>query len=403
MSLRTVGLAGFGFLFLAAASASQTTTAPTITSLSPHSGAPGDQIQITGTNLGYFVLNVVFTGPNGTQISTTVAPSPTILTLQVPRLAATGPVFVLVPDGQGGFNQTNTLNFTRAPGLRIRASKRDISAGERDDLLVAFFGTASPQVVQWSADVGAIDAGGHYTAPGSLQTDQFANITGCLQGTSICDSITLSLHPLRITPDAPVVKLEHDIDLQATVGGSLVYPVWHDLSGVGTLESTGEYQAPEFPHQGGSVSLSAEYQGSQAQTFVGVTGGFPGLVNRLADYVDSSSFTLPSRLQPTSVAVSDTRAYVLSSPGPPLAPGIACIDVYDIKDPVHPVWLGSAESATDGNLFLSHHKLYSVGQPRPFNFIPVMAAYEFRGELPVLNSWQVLPDGAPWTFAQGIV
>lgn len=404
MNLRSAVLICLGLLFFANPSTSQTTAASSITSLSPSSGAPGDTIQINGTNFGFQVLTVVFTGPSGTQVSSLALPFQSFITVQVPSSAATGPVFVLVPDGQGGVNPTNALTFTRTPGLRIRATKRDISAGESDDFLVAFFGSDSSLVVQWSADLGTIDERGHYTAPGSLQTDQFAHVTGCIQGTSICDSLMLGLHPFRITPDAPVVKLGQDTELKATADGAPIYPVWQNLSGVGTLEPGGEYAAPASPLQGGSVQISAQFQGKQQQTSVGVTGGFPGLVNRISDYLDFSFFGLQSYTNPSSVAASHNRVYVLSHQLTHLfQPSVSYIDVYDIDDPVHPVWVTSAESATDGQLFFYRGKLYSVGQSVPFSGNRVMAAYELRGELPVLSSWQLLPDGAPWTFTQGIV
>ena len=144
--------------------------APTITSISPVQGRPGDVITISGTNFGTLLQTVVFSGPDGISIPIFVNQgSPTSLTVQVPLQTVSEPLFVQVPLGGGSFSNSNSVPFVRLPDLRIRAPQIDLGAGESESFQVAFFGTSTPQVVAWTANQGSITSAGTYTAPGSLE------------------------------------------------------------------------------------------------------------------------------------------------------------------------------------------------------------------------------------------
>jgi hypothetical protein len=95
---------------------------PTITSISPPQGGPGDQIQIIGIDFGYLVQTVVFSGPGGLSIAIPVSQgSPGSLTVSVPLQAATGPLFVQVPGANGTATNSQLRVYTPA---RLANSRR---------------------------------------------------------------------------------------------------------------------------------------------------------------------------------------------------------------------------------------------------------------------------------------
>ena len=226
---------------------------PTIISLSEAQGRPGDEIQISGNNLGVLTQTVVFSGPSGIPIAITAEPnsSPSTVYVPVPLQTATGSVFVQVPDGKGNFVNSNPLLFTRLPDLRIRTSVKDLGAGESTTLQLAIFGSTTPQSVVWSSDVGRINNTGAYIAPASVQSDTFAHISACIEGTHTCDTLLVGLHPFRLAPIAPVVPLGAALQLQALVAGAPVTSAWSQISGGGTLLTDGAYTASATASDGG--------------------------------------------------------------------------------------------------------------------------------------------------------
>ncbi|WP_324673676.1 FG-GAP-like repeat-containing protein [Hymenobacter sp. GOD-10R] len=87
----------------------QTPIAPTITSVSPASGAVGTTVVITGTNF-QGVTRVTF---NGVPEATFVVNSPTQITVKVPVGASTGPLVVTTAAASSGFL------FTVTPSLQV--------------------------------------------------------------------------------------------------------------------------------------------------------------------------------------------------------------------------------------------------------------------------------------------
>jgi hypothetical protein len=83
---------------------------PTVTSLTPTSGAPGTVVSIVGTNLGSLVGSIVFTGPGATTVQGQVtAWTPTSAKVIVPATAITGNVTVTTA---GALDATPAKLFT---------------------------------------------------------------------------------------------------------------------------------------------------------------------------------------------------------------------------------------------------------------------------------------------------
>jgi hypothetical protein len=381
-------------------------TTPSITSISPAQGAPGDVIQISGANLGYPTQTVVFSGPNGIGIPVTVSQgSPTSLSVRVPLETISGPVFAEVPQPSGSPLTTNGLPFTRLPDLRIRAPQKDLGAGETESLNVVVFGSSTPQTIVWSANSGSITSSGTYTAPGSLQSDSFAQITACIQGTQTCDDLLLGLHPFRVSPTAPVVALGNSLELEALAAGQPESATWTQNNGYGNLSNGGTYAAPTIAAEAGPTVVTATNGGIQESASIGVTGGFPGLVNRIYDYVDLTTVQIQRFTLPLSVAVSTNRAYVLSTQDDSgaLDRKFFYIDVYDLTDPVHPVWVAATEAAAAGQLYVSGNILYDIN-PNGINgsLSSAIAAYDISGVSPVLLDRKPMPTLSSWAYYGGV-
>lgn len=376
---------------------------PTITAISPTVGAPGDSLQIIGSNFGNIIQTVVFTGPNGLPISTLVnSGSATALTVQVPLEAAAGPIFVQVPGPRGETLISNSVSFTRVPDLRIRAKQRDLGSNESTTFQAVFFGTPTKPPIVWATDRGNISTDGTYTAPSSLQTDVFSHVSACIQGTQICDTLILGLHPFRVSPMAPAAPLGQGIQLESLTSGMPVSADWSQLTGGGQLLSDGRYTASPSAIDGGSTLVAAAYQGIIEQASIAVTGGFPGIVNRLYDYLDLTSAQLARVTQAKSVVASANRMYVLSAQNSDLGAldlQLLYIDVYDITDPINPEWLNSVEAATDGQLYVFGGVLYDIGG----TVSPVIAAYDISGASPLLIGRQMLPPLFGFSFYGGVL
>src|SRR5262249_20134748 len=169
--------------------------------------------------------------------------------------------------------------------LRVRAAKRDISAGESVRLDVRFLGDEGLWPITWTADIGAVTAAGVYTAPSSVTADIFARVQACVAPSS-CDRLVLGLHPCVIEPTFPAVEKGGRLTLAATLAGGKIAPSWSQLAGGGSLSAAGEYTAALTQAEAGAIPISATYSGGITQkTTVAVTGAFPGLVNPVPAYV----------------------------------------------------------------------------------------------------------------------
>ena len=86
-------------------------------------------------------------------------------------------------------------------------------------------------------------------------------------------------------------------------------PTWSLLAGGGSLQPSGAYTAGSTYQSGGPALVSASSAGLTESTSVGVTGAFPGPLNRIYDYVDQSTQTLLGSYT-LGLAVSGNRLYV---------------------------------------------------------------------------------------------
>jgi hypothetical protein len=333
---------------------------PTITGVSPQPASAETTIQVSGTFARGAALTFLFSGPNGITIPSSANLDTGSVTGGIVPLGATsGPFSIqqVCASPNSGFQypveQSKPANFLRLPHLRIRADKKDLASGESMQLHAVLMGDTAPQPITWG---NGISSNGVYTAPFQVTPDTFVTLSACIQSTTVCDSVIVRVSPLRIDPEAPIVSTGGVLQLSALSGGATVMPTWSILAGGGNLLGTGAYTAPTLGQDGGPVLVAADFGGNYAKASLGVTGGFPGLVNRINDY---SMGTLPS-----SLAVDSSRAYVLSADSLPIstAPKYCWIDVYDIGDPAHPVWIDATEALnSEPSTFKCSGTLYTYG------------------------------------------
>ncbi len=364
----------------------------TLTSIMPDAASAGALITINGQNLEA-VTEVFFSGVNGTSIPwfPQQQNSNTQFTITVPFGTTTGPIYAIVTPFLGTNLTTNSLTLTRLPNLRVHASNKDLSSGETLQLDWRLLGANTPSVVKWTTDSGSINAQGMFQAP-VVSSESYSHVTGCLQNTNSCNTVLLRILPFRIGPPTPIVNVGNTVQLDALQGGSSLSPQWSVLAGGGNVTPGGLFTAPTTATQAGPVPITAIAGSTTEQTSVAVSGAFPGLVNRVFDYADFTTFTPPEATFVKSVAVSGNRAYTLTIGTPfQLIPSYEALDVYDISNPDQPVWIDAGESATNypATLFVYGNTLFSIDSSS-------LVVYNLTLQVPTLTA--IIPIAEPWQW-----
>ena len=381
-----------------------TAPTPVITSLSPQPATAGQQITVIGQNF-LPPLTAMFSDAAGGQIPVTVFNGNNgSFTITVPQGTVTGPFFVRSQPGGLPPVDSNIVTFQRLARLHIRTPHKDLSAGESVTLQYAFLGDSTSQAVTFSADLGSF-SGATYLAPSTVASDSFVHITACITGTQSCDSLMLGLHPFRIAPDVPLVGLGQSLQLSAILGGGVTGANWDLLAGGGSLDSGGLYSAGTHLKDGGPAIVAATASGVTQQTQVGVTGAFPGLVNRVYDYVDQHDPNMEGT-SPTGIAAIGNRLYVsASNHAGSYSDSYYWIDIYDISDPIHPIWLTAVEASSFGSIYSTGQYLFSyvfgdLGAPEGSGMITL---YELKNGVPALKARSVIPQWWGIGVNQGVI
>jgi hypothetical protein len=369
-----------------------------LSSIMPSSASAGTQITLTVTNLDG-PATVVFSAPNSTSISMPAQQiSANQMTATVPFGTTTGPVFVNLSLPENVNETTNSLTLTRLPNLRVHAANKDLSSGETLQLDWRLLGASTPSVVSWTADSGSVTAQGVFQAP-VVSSESYSRVTGCVETTTSCDTVLLRILPFRIGPSSPIVNVGNTIQLDAIQGGSSLAPEWSVLAGGGTIASGGLFTAPTTAAQAGPVPIGATAGSTTEQTSVAVSGAYPGLVNRVFDYADFTTFTPPEATFVKAVAVSGNLAYTLTIGTPfQLIPSYEALEVYDISNPDQPVWIDAGEAANNypADLFVYGNTLISLDS----NYL---ITYSLTSQVPAVTA--ILPIAQPfqWTMNNGVL
>lgn len=257
---------------------------PTIIGISPQPAAAGDVLQISGTIAAGANVTVFFPGPNGTSFSVSVPPlNPPANQAKVPLSSASGALYLQQTCG-GSTSTSNSVAFQRLPRLRIRADRQVLSSGESIQMKAAFLGDPTPQPITWSTLFsGTVTPDGLFTAGNS----GWEKVTGCITGTQQCDFFVFSIVPARIAPAIPAVPLGGTLQLSEVEGTTTLSPNWTIEAGGGSVSGSGLYTAPSDIPDSGGVAVTANPGG--VTDFIGVTGAFLGMVNRLTDYPDDEA------------------------------------------------------------------------------------------------------------------
>ena len=376
---------------------------PVITSLSRQPATALGQITVNGSNL-VAPLTAVFSDSIGGQIPVTATNATgSSASVIVPQGSVTGPFYVLSSQGGLAPVQSNTVQFQRLARLRIHSPLRDLAAGESVTLQYALMGDASPHTVTFSADLGTF-SGATYLAPASVTADTFAHITGCIKGTTSCNSLILGLHPFWIGPDLPLVPLGTSLQLSALLGNGTTAASWNLLDGGGAITSDGLYTSGTRLQDGGPTDISAVSGGTSESTSVGVTGVFPGLVNRIYEYADQHDQNFES-VASTGMAVIGNRLYVAASNHiGGYTDSYYWIDVYDITDSIHPAWLTAVESYSSDLLLAFGQYLYSWSSVVPLpGYTNGIALYSLQSGIPALKARTGVPQWWNIAWDQGVL
>jgi hypothetical protein len=385
---------------------------PVITAVSPQPADAQTLVQISGTFGVGASLTVLYPGPNGTTIPGTVSTvsGNSSLSGPVPLGASSGSLSVQqacsspITGAQSATQQSNSLPFRRLSRLRIRANSQVLGQGESTQMLAAFLGDPTPQPIDWSAMTGTITQSGIFTAGAS----NWDKVTGCISGTQQCDFFVFSVVPARIEPAVPVVQIDSTLQL-SEIPGTLP-PTWTIQAGGGTLSSSGLFTAPATPPDSGAILVST----GSATNIVGVTGGFPGMVNRIVDYPDISATASGTTTIPRSLTVGGAKVYVVSDNLPfSVADGhYDWIDVYDASDPAHPVWSSAIEGLDQDidlhpmQTFASSGFLWRVTVPQitaPAGSLTTQVALFNASQVqPVLKYFFTTPRMWTYTFNKGL-
>lgn len=201
--------------------------APAISQITPSSAGAGDQVQILGHSFAGNTT-IYFPGPGGIQLAVPLGNVTGLSQLQctVPLSSVSGPVFLQTKTDTAVMFTSNSVAFTRIPHIRIRANRRDLSAGEMVQFQSRILGEDLSPAVTWTADLGTISGTGAYVAPANLTMYSFAVVSGCIQAGHACDKFRLGLHPFRVGPTVPIVAGGHSLQLGGILGNGAVSPWW---------------------------------------------------------------------------------------------------------------------------------------------------------------------------------
>jgi hypothetical protein len=365
---------------------------------------PGDHLTIFGTNFQQIGGTALVLFPSGGRDPISVpgyryVPYTDRFDVVVPIGATSGLLRVGQDEGPGAPVFSEPIAFERAPRLRLRPDRIDIAAGESMRLRVAVLGSDRSFPLVFNADRGTFN-GDVYVAP-DVPSLTFVDIRVCVAGTSICSGATIAVHPFRIEPPFAVVPSGGSMRFSA-VRGDTAAEVSFSLTGPGSLTSDGRFTAPVAMIDSGPSTVHATdgTHGEDAQ--VSTRGLVPGLVGRVAEYIDhrvpDGTPGRPFGSIAEAIAVGGAKAYVLArsfagaeSLFQPST--LYWIDVYDLSDPLHPAWVGAVESATRPmSMAVSHGRLYAFSTyDSSATYGRTIAVYDLSHSLPQLLRRVVAP------------
>ncbi len=167
---------------------------PSITNISPTSGPPGSNVNITGTGFGAGGA-VTFNGIAAQIVSW----SATSVVATVPANATTGNISLTANGFQSTYMAQSFL-VTAVSASVTPASGVTLGPGGTQQFTASVTGTTNQQVM-WSATLGAISSSGFYTAPTTITAQQTATVTATSQagGTPGTSVVTLVPTPATIS------------------------------------------------------------------------------------------------------------------------------------------------------------------------------------------------------------
>jgi hypothetical protein len=277
---------------------------PTITSLSPASGAVGAAVTVTGTNFGKAQATgtLKFNGVTATP----TAWSPTGINAPVPTGATTGPVVVTVGVASNGSAFTVLTTGTVA-GTVTRASGGTAISGALVELLQSNVLKASTNTA----------ANGTYSLPNltpgtyDVRVSASGFSTELRNGNSVAAGQTVTLNVALSVPGTIAGKVTKIDGTTAISGASVRVRQGTTTSGTATTNATGNYTVSGLAPGTYAVEASAPAYATRSQNGATVVGGTTTTVNLSLDaptagtvsYVYDELGRLISAIGPTETVI----------------------------------------------------------------------------------------------------
>ncbi len=191
--------------------------------------------------------------------------------------------------------------------------------------------------------------------------------------------------------------------------GAAVPAIWRVSEGNGSFAGS-RFTAPSRLADASRIHVAAQVGGLVEETEVAVTGLVPGLVQRVHEYVDLR-VAAPVGWFAEHVAVSGNRAYVTGTGRVAMwgSRDYFWIDVFDVTDPLQPIWLGAVESLThpDALFVLGDRLVAGARSDWATGWTPTLAVFDIGGALPralghaawgTATVWRVSTRDSRWVY-----
>jgi hypothetical protein len=293
------------------------------------------------------------------------------LSTVVPRGAIEGDLRLEVRLPDGSVAETPPLPVRILPHLRLRPERFELAEGETVTSAAVLLEDPRPRSIAWRASLGAVDDQGVFHAPSRVEQTQWARVQACLNGTAVCESVLLAVHPFRVQPPEAWVEPGGAVRLEAIAGGRRIPALWRALTPNLEVCGDGLARGGRGPLDAGPGELEAEFNGWRRRVRLQVSGA-PGAAARIHepyDWIEQDANRptgrLPSGSHPQAVAISGDYLYVAATrlPWGHLGPRQhAWIDVYRMGGSRQPSWITAVECPNwPSELILAGDRLFAIG------------------------------------------
>jgi RHS repeat-associated protein len=208
-------------------------------------------VTLYGGQTEQFTASVANSANNGVTWSLSGAGSINASGLYTPPATITAVQTVTVTaTSQASPSAAASTTITLEPPVEVTVTPTSavLYAGQTQELTAAVINTSNTAVIWTVSGAGTVSAGGVYTAPSSVSTQQIVTVTATSQAnTAVSGMATLTLQPpvaVTVSPSAATLYAGQTQQLIANVTNTANSAVTWTLTGAGTLSTNGLYTAP---------------------------------------------------------------------------------------------------------------------------------------------------------------